>query len=643
LKTEPIVAAEVDFASDPAAPRAPAFGDVYHPREGALAQAREVFLAGNGLPQRWQGRTRFVILETGFGLGHNFLAAWAAWRDDPARCERLHFVSLEKHPLARDDLQRALARAPWPHLARELIDAWPALTPNLHRLDFESGRVRLQLAFGEAAVVARELVADVDAFFLDGFAPARNADMWSPPLFAALARLAARDATAATWSAARAVRDGLTKAGFEVRAAPGPGPKRDITLARYAPRFVPVRPPGRALPAAPSARALVVGAGLAGASTARALARLGVACTVLDRHDQPASQASGNPAGLFHGTVGRDDGPHMRWHRAASFVAARWVREARAAGVACAADGLLRVNAGLRIEDMQALLHAQRLPTAYVTALDAGPASALAGVPLRQPAWHFTEGGWADPAASVRWALATAGVTWRGNSPVHALRRAGDGWQALDAQGGVLAEAPVVVLANAEDALRLAGLPAAWVRRNRGQLSWLDREALALAAPQLPIASGRYLLPLPDGRLLFGATQHADDDDPQLRDADHRANLEGAEALLGGRQLARDGAALHGRVGWRVGTVDRLPLIGAAPDLAAPLPARRDAPRLVARQPGLYLHCALGSRGLTTAALGAELVAAQIVGTPWPLEADLVDALDPARFALRRSADEAQS
>ena len=292
MKTEPIVPAEVDFASDPAAPRAPAFGDVYHPREGALAQAREVFLAGNGLPPRWQGRTRFVILETGFGLGHNFLAAWAAWRDDPARCGQLHFVSLEKHPLTHDDLQRALARAPWPELARQLTDAWPPLTPNLHRLDFESGRVRLQLAFGEATVLARELVADVDAFFLDGFAPARNADMWSPPLFAALARLAARDATAATWSAARAVRDGLAAAGFEVRAAPGPGFKRDITLARYAPRFVPVRPPGRALPAAPPAHALVVGAGLAGAATARALARLGVPCTVLDRHDQPASQTT---------------------------------------------------------------------------------------------------------------------------------------------------------------------------------------------------------------------------------------------------------------------------------------------------------------------------------------------------------------
>jgi tRNA 5-methylaminomethyl-2-thiouridine biosynthesis bifunctional protein len=639
VKTEPIVAAEIDFASDPAAPRAPAFGDLYHPREGAFAQAREVFLAGNRLPARWQGRTRFTVLETGFGLGHNFLATWAAWRDDPARCERLHFVSLEKHPPTREDLQRALAGAPWPGLARQLEGAWPALTPNLHRLDFESGRVRLLLGLGDATALARELVAEVDAFYLDGFAPARNAPMWSPALFAALARLAARDATAATWSAARAVRDGLAAAGFEVQAAAGPGRKRDITLARFAPRFVPPRPPGRALPHVAPGHALVIGAGLAGAATARALARLGVPCTVLDRHAQPATQASGNPAGLFHGTVGRDDGPHMRWHRACSFFAARWVREARAAGVAGAADGLLRLNDSQGIDDMYALLRAQGLPAGYVTALDAAQASAASGVTLRRPAWHFAEGGWADPAGLVRQALDSPGITWRGRNDVRALRRAGDDWQALDGDGRVLAQAPVVVLANGDEAPRLAGLPSGWVRRNRGQLSWLDAADVAVATLRLPIAGGRYLLPLPDGRLLFGATQHGGDEDARLRDADHRANLEGAQALLGGAPLARDGAQPHGRVGWRVGTVDRMPLLGAAPDLSAALPARRDATRLVARQPGLFLHGALGSRGLTTAALGGELLAAQITGAAWPLEADLVDALDPARFALRQGND----
>ncbi len=627
MKTEPIVPAAIDFAQD--VPRSPAFDDVYHPREGALEQARSVFLAGNGLPERWRGHARFTILETGFGLGNNFLATWAAWRDDPQRCERLHFVSLEKHPPTHDDLARALAPSPFPSLARALTQAWPPLTPNLHCLAFDGGLVQLLLGLGDAATLARELVARVDAFFLDGFAPARNEAMWSPLLFKSLARLAAPHATAATWSAARVVRDGLSAAGFEVHAAPGPGAKREITLARYAPRFAPLAPPGRVLPASAPSHAVVIGAGIAGAATARALARQGVPCTVLDAQAQPATQASGNAAGLFHGTVGADDTLHTRWHRAASFAAADWVRASHSG----AAEGLLRLNSTHDLAAMQALLAAQRLPPGYVQALDAAQASARAGLPLAQPAWLFTRGGWADPRALVQDALATPGVTWQGNAHAHAIEHGADGWRVLDRQARVIAEAPVLVLANADDALRLAALPRGWTRRVRGQLTWLAA-CDAAVAPRLPIASGGYVMSLPGGGLLIGATSHAGDDDDRVREADHESNLERAQRLLG-RSAAREGAVLHGRVGWRIVTRDRLPLVGLAPDLDAPLPMRRDATRLLARRPGLVLHTALGSRGLTTAALGGELIAAQLCGAPWPLEADLADAIDPARCVLR--------
>jgi tRNA 5-methylaminomethyl-2-thiouridine biosynthesis bifunctional protein len=626
VKTEPIVPAVIDFSQG--TPRAPLYDDVYHPREGALEQARSVFLAGNGLPGRWRGRARFTILETGFGLGNNFLASWAAWRDDAQRCERLHVVSLEKHPPTRDDLARALAGSPLPSLAQELLAAWPALTPNIHSLTFESGRVQLLLCLGDAEHLARELVARVDAFCLDGFAPARNAAMWSPWLFKSLAKLAAPNATAATWSAARAVREGLAAVGFEVRAAPGPGAKREITLAHYAPRFSPVAPPGRALNAQAPSHVIVIGAGIAGAATARALARQGVACTVLDAQ----AQVSGHPAGLFHGTVGADDTLHTRWHRAAGFSAARWVR---ASGQG-ATDGLLRLNAKHDLAAMQALLAAQRLPASYVQALDAAQASQRAGLALTQAAWLFTEGGWARPVALINEALTTPGVIWHGSARVTTIEHGAGGWRVQGADSRVIAEAPALVLANAHDALRLAALPSSWAEHVRGQLTWLAATD-AVAMPTLPIASGSYALALPgNGGLLLGATSQRDDDDDSVRDADHAQNLERARQLLGG-DVARDGAALHGRVGWRMVTRDRLPLVGMAPDLSTALPSRRDAPRLLARQPGLFMHCALGSRGLTSAALGGELIAAQLCGAPWPLEADLVDAIDPARMALRTS------
>jgi tRNA 5-methylaminomethyl-2-thiouridine biosynthesis bifunctional protein len=177
VKTGPIVPGRLERDAD-GLPHSAEFGDVYHPRQGALAQARQVFLAGNGLPARWRGREQFVVLETGFGLGNNFLATWQAWRDDPQRPDHLHFLSVEARPLRRDDLAaepRGEGLAP---LAAELAAAWPPLTCNLHRLSFEAGRVQLLLALGDVGDWLPQLVARVDAFFLDGFSPARNPRMW---------------------------------------------------------------------------------------------------------------------------------------------------------------------------------------------------------------------------------------------------------------------------------------------------------------------------------------------------------------------------------------------------------------------------------------------------------------------------------
>ncbi len=207
---EPLRPADLSFAED-GTPWSAAFGDVYHSAYGGPAQARHVFLGGNDLPQRWQGRDRFVILETGFGTGLNFLATWQAWRDDPQRCRRLHFISLEKFPLTVGDLARC--QQAWPEfaeLAKQLQASWPVLAPGMHRLYFDNGRVILTLVFGDATQCLRAIDASVDAFYLDGFSPAKNPDLWSPYFCKGLTRLAAPGATLATWSVAGNVRRALS-------------------------------------------------------------------------------------------------------------------------------------------------------------------------------------------------------------------------------------------------------------------------------------------------------------------------------------------------------------------------------------------------------------------------------------------------
>ncbi|MES1163353.1 MAG: FAD-dependent oxidoreductase, partial [Rhizobacter sp.] len=321
------------------------------------------------------------------------------------------FISIEAHPLTLDDLSRAHAASPVPELAAALQRAWPPVTPNLHLLDFDDGRVRLMLALGDVQAWLPELVASVDAIYLDGFAPAHNPQMWDQRVCKALGRLAAPGATVATWSAASALRAHLTTAGFDVKVGQGTGGKRDITLGRYAPAHVPRRAPARTIAstlAGSVPHAVIVGGGLAGCATAWALAEQGWRCTVIERQPQIASEASGNPAGMFHGIVHAQDGVHARFNRAAAMMAADAARIAiERHGVVGAVDGLLRLDDDEPHAPRTEALH---WVEEYVQQLDPVQASALAGIALQRPAWFYPHGGWVDPAGLARAWLQRAGT-----------------------------------------------------------------------------------------------------------------------------------------------------------------------------------------------------------------------------------------
>ena len=618
MKRTPLVPAQVAFSAD-GPPFAPAFGDVYHARDGALAQARHVFLGGNGLPARWQGRECFVVLETGFGLGNNFLATWDAWRQDPARCERLVFVSVEKHPLRPDDLARAHAASPLPELAAELLRRWPPLAPGLHTLDFDAGRVQLLLGLGDGRELLRELVLDADAIYLDGFSPKLNPELWDDWLLKSLSRHAAPGTTVATWSINRPMRRALAALGFEVALAPGFGEKPEMTTARFAPRHAPQRPAGREPLAAGAKRAVIVGAGLAGAACALALARAGVACTVVDALPGPAQASSGNPAGLFHGTVNPDDGPHARFNRAAALATQQLLAELGLPHQ----PGLLRLETRLQPPQMQAL-------PGYVDALPADAAARLAGADLGHPAWFYAGGGALDPAACTRAMLAASGATLRPATAVAALREVAGGWQLLGHGGELIDAAPLVVLAGGHGQLPLLGSLGDLAEDlvvQRGQLTHL---AQAPWRPAVPVAGGGYVIADGRGGVWCGATAQDGDLDPALRAADQAENLQRYAAL--GHLGAVGEVPLAGRVGWRLVAPDRLPLIGG---LAVPGEAAAQL-RLQRRRQGLVVCTGFGSRGITWAALAGHLVAALALGAPRPLEAELLDAVDPLRFALRR-------
>ncbi|BFG75109.1 bifunctional tRNA (5-methylaminomethyl-2-thiouridine)(34)-methyltransferase MnmD/FAD-dependent 5-carboxymethylaminomethyl-2-thiouridine(34) oxidoreductase MnmC [Paraburkholderia terrae] len=646
--TDPLVPAILAFR-DNGTPYSPRHDDIYHSAVGALAQAEYVFLKGNELPSRWQKRHVFTVLETGFGMGINFLVTWAAWRADPDRCERLHFVSTEKHPFSRDDLLAAsaatVADASIAPLAQQLVDAWPTLVPGTHRLEFEEGRVTLTLVFGDAAQTLHSLWLRADAFYLDGFSPAKNPELWTPAIFKALARLAGDEATFATYTSAGDVKRGLQQAGFEYRKVDGFGWKRAMLVGRFAPRYR-VRRHEPPLPLAVDERhAIVIGTGLAGCAAIERLTARGWRVTSLERHAGVARDASGNPAGVFHPMMSRDDSVGSRITRAGFLYALRqWsTLERRGYRPLRGPEGLLQIAA----DEDEASAMAQTFasfayPTDYVTTVSREEAQRIAGMRVARGGWFFPHGGWIDPASLCAAQCEAAGglLERRFNVVASRIERVANQWIVFDANGAAIAAAPVVIFANAHEAARIAGLHHAPTRSVRGQLTLLPSDAAH--ALRVPVIGEGYAVPLPDGSTLTGATYDIDDPDIQIRDDAHTENIERVAQMLPDMREAmgtRAPSSLAGRVAFRCVTSDRLPMIGAFADERA---ATHDAGKLrgawpldLPRAQGLYGAFAFGSRGLVWASLGAELIASQIEGEPWPIERDLAEALDPARFLLR--------
>lgn len=629
-------------------PRNTRFDDKYFSSEDGLEEVRYIFLANNGLPERWRERERFVIGETGFGTGLNFLATWALWRERGEPGTTLHFISVERFPLTRDDLARAHLR--WPaftELAETLRKQWPAALPGFHRLSLDSGRVILTLLFGDALEQFNQLDlppgGGVDAWYLDGFGPRANPRMWSEPLFRQLARLSSPGATLGTFTVAGFVRRGLEGAGFRVTKVAGHGRKKQMLHGVLASNETPS--PSTPWFEPPSSHqgerhAVILGAGLAGASVASALARRGWRCTVIERAERPADGASGNHAGIAMPRLsGQWDAPSRLYAEGLRYTLERL--EEMGDRVPWRKTGVIQLAHDERQRGRhRKIIEGLAPPEALLRAVDAEEASRLTGLPLDEEALHLPDGAWLQPPALCRALLDHPNIEIRFNTEVATLQRYAPGWRALDSTSQLLAEAEVVVIANGWQANQLnqsAELP---LQRLRGQVSHLpvndDR-------PMAALCYEGYATPPFDGVSCIGASYDTDNDDLTPTQVDHRANLAMLTRWAPSLTDGVDPSGLTGRAAFRAATPDRLPLAGALPDTAfypsayaALHHGRRPGNYPPAKyHSGLYISAGHGSRGLVTCPLIGELIAAQLHGDPPPLERALIHALHPARFLIR--------
>jgi len=597
------------------------YGDVYFSKADALGESTHVFLDGNDLPARFAalGDEDFVILELGFGSGLNFLNTWHLWKRVAPPTARLHYVSCELHPLSRRDLRRLHGH--WPTLAGEsaaLLQQYPEHTAGLHqlRLGERERPVLLTLLYGDANDLLTRLrhplpCFSADALYLDGFSPKLNPSLWQEELLRHIAAFCKHDTTLATYSVAAGVRHALEQAGFGVEKAPGFAHKRHMLRGSYR---------GVVAASAHSRRgkAAIIGGGLAGCSTAFALAESGWQVTLFEREEKLASAASGNPQGILHFRPVKRQAPDSHINLYAYLHATRWYGGLAASlGLNWHPCGHLQLATTPALEKrFQSIMEEEVYPEQLLQYLDKDAASERAGVPLAHPALFFPDSGWLSPPELCSRYVEHSRIAVSTLRDIHSFGREEDGWR-LWARGEASSEEhfDLVIIANSSEAGLFEGLGHLPLIANRGQVDVYP--AAEDSAIRSVVCGQSYLVPGSTVQCIGGSYYLGDDSDVAIADRNrwHLEQLEDCSDTLAAALKSKD--VLQHRRASRCITPDRLPLVGLA-----------DAERF----PNLYLNVAHGSHGLTRTPLCAAWLVSRINATPPPCLPRLGALLDPARY-----------
>lgn len=660
--------AVIDWQAD-GSPYSPLFDDIYFSRAGGLSETEHVFLEANHLPQRWQERDQpntppFLLYELGFGTGLNFLACWRLFQQTGCQHLRLHYVSCEKHPLTLADLTRALQQ--WPELAEwrdQLLAQYHDHTAGCHRLVF--GQVTLDLYFGDALaqLASHPATQPADCWFLDGFTPPHNPELWQDELLALIARRAGPGTTISSYSVTGRVVRALKGYGFQVEKPPGFGHKRQMLKATMplsdgveGNTEKPIDDHGD--DAAYSAcstekqclnnrpEIVIIGAGLAGATTAAALADRGYAVTVIDSAEEVASGASGNPAAVVQLRLNRQADALWQFHLHCFLYAQRYytlLDNLSQQQIQWSPCGVLTLNSAYaktrRHFEPGEFSH---YPDSTLTELSQAECLARTGLDLGEAGLYLPTGGTINPKATTRYCLDKPGITIKLGETVSALRRDHQRWQLCNSDNETIIAADIVILANSFGIQQFDVSERFPVTPLRGQISLIPATTTSQALEPV-ICSERYLTPARAGFHCVGASYVKGASDDAISAQEHRENRDKLGITATALQLP-DATPTQGRASFRGSSGDYLPLTGGIPDPLTPqrqyggsrhMPSHQPTEPSISRLPGLYMNAGHGSHGSVSCPLLAEHLAALITGEPSPLSEEMAAIVDPWRFDQR--------
>ncbi|WP_135078233.1 bifunctional tRNA (5-methylaminomethyl-2-thiouridine)(34)-methyltransferase MnmD/FAD-dependent 5-carboxymethylaminomethyl-2-thiouridine(34) oxidoreductase MnmC [Terasakiella sp. SH-1] len=614
------------------------FDDVYFSVDDGVAESLYVFINGCGMPEAFEGKESFTVAETGFGTGLNFLLTWQCWKESGTQCQ-LNYLSVEAFPLSVNELREAYKNFPsLKGYGDEFLKFYPVLTPGFHHIVLEGGKVKLTLMLGDAAQMYQQATGQVDAWYLDGFAPAKNPEMWCQDVFDQMGRLSAPGAIVSTFTAAGFVKRGLQEAGFEMTKRKGFGRKREslIGTLKVISQSIENKWFIKYLKPKIKKKVAVVGGGVAGCVTARRLMADGHEVHLFDRNKTAGQEGSGNRLGLIQPRITMEGGFNLR-----AYLHALSFYDHLGDDIWKGGRGIFQMAEDEEDLQRQKLLCKKLiLPASEMTFLERDEASEKIGIEAQNAGLWFANAGCLEPEKLCKKISENIPSSFDVN--IDHISQA-DGRWIVKSGGGIVFEGDAVVLATAGENSALNDFCTLPMGGRRGQVSYVqatDKTSKLRHA----ITGGGYMIPAYEREHIVGATfeRWSDFFDYGYKEVSEEGHVRNREKL---NTFMPDiePEIRDGRSSIRAMTSDHLPIVGPVFSqdwYVEAYEALKHGPRggdFVDAQyvEGLYVMCGLGARGVQTAPLLADILSSYIDGTACPIENTYREALHPARFLIR--------
>lgn len=622
------------------------YQDIYWSIDNGAMEKYHVFINGNLISERIRNNEKLVIFEFGFGAGINFFLTLDELKKSENQSNQIHYFSIEKFPPSLETLNKLISHFPdLKNSAKEFINIYKIPPEGIHRYYLENSRFTLDLLIGDVSEFIDKVDTSVDAWYLDGFSPRKNTELWSKEIFQFMAAHSHSKTTLSTYTVSKSVREGLAESGFELEKKDGFGMKKSMLTGNFAREEKSKAQNKKPFFSTRSAKcikgkAIVIGGSLAGSNIAYALNRRGWKATIIEK---AKPEGILDPYGMYAPALTAEKTPLSSFTIPAFHFLNRQLDELKKEGrsIRHFRTGTYEITSDEKEAERQIkaldFLKLKGNTSDFLETLgDSFPESIQ-----NYSGLYYPDGGYLNAIDYCKALCFRDGISFI-NGEVSRISQENGKWIAYSLNNSILEYSDIIIFANSYDISNFPQIKHIPIKKTRGQICYLPASELLIDFNHVILHDDGYFIPNIEGFHIVGSTYNPNDSSNALNPEHNVLLLERLKKLFPAINPEL-GRTLNGRVGFRVYLPDRMPTVGPVHDYEYFMTEYSDLWKANQRKQymdakyidGLYILTGLGSRGILSSPLLSEILVSIIEGSPLPVDKNLYETLHPSRFLIK--------